>query len=127
MARGLDKRTAGWSAQFQAMDPWAQAKALAQAYEAIIVLKGPDTYISDGDAVVAMTQGTPALAKAGTGDALAGIISALLAQQVPALDACVLGATLHAEAGSIAARKWAELSVIPEDVVQAIPEAIAAL
>ncbi|WP_274542577.1 NAD(P)H-hydrate dehydratase, partial [Eggerthella sinensis] len=71
-------------------DPCALAKALSLAYGVIAVVKGPVTYISDGDETVRMAHGTPALAKAGTGDVLAGMIGALLAQGLDPLEAAVL-------------------------------------
>ena len=61
-------------------DPCALAEALSLAYGVIAVVKGPVTYLSDGEQTVRMAHGTPALAKAGTGDVLAGMTAALLAQ-----------------------------------------------
>lgn len=106
---------------FAQLDQRVQAAALAKSYGAVVVLKGPDTVISDGMDSYVMTEGTSALAKAGTGDVLAGIISALLAQGMDAFDACVLGTTVHARAGIEAARQVGPISACPEDVVSAIP------
>lgn len=80
--------------------PAALARALAEAYGAVVALKGPVTFIAspDGTAEV-MDRGTSALAKAGTGDVLAGMIGALLAQGLDPRDAAALGCALHAEAG----------------------------
>jgi hydroxyethylthiazole kinase-like uncharacterized protein yjeF len=100
------------------------AEELAWEYGAIVVLKGPNTVVSDGEHSFAMTEGTAALAKAGTGDVLAGMVAALLAQGMGALDACVLGATLHARAGVAAAVELTDICVTPEDVIDAIPAAI---
>lgn len=105
-------------------DPQRLAKALSLATQAVVVLKGPDTHISDGKRDECMTAGTPALAKAGTGDVLAGMIAALLAQGVDAFDAARLGSTLHALAGVAAGEIHTEISVAAEDVIAAIPEAI---
>ena len=88
---------------------------------------GPATYISDGETVVRMSDGTPALAKAGTGDVLAGMAAALIAQKLAPVDACVLAATLHARAAQAAAKRLTSICVVAEDVVAAIPEAIASL
>ena len=107
--------------------PEQLAATLANATGAIVVLKGPDTYVSDGKRVVPMREGTPALAKAGTGDVLAGMISSLLAQGVNPLDAGVLGAMLHARAGVIAAQTYTVVGVTPEDAIEAIPAAICSL
>lgn len=104
--------------------PAVLAQRLARAYCCIVALKGPDTFVSDGEQVVVVRSGTPALAKAGTGDVLAGMIGALLAQGVGSLDAAVLGATLHAEAGRVAADRVTSICVVPEDVIEGIPQAI---
>ncbi len=119
LARGLD---AG-----EGLDLEALAGALTQAYGMVVALKGPDTYICDGQRGYCMTEGTVALAKAGTGDVLAGAIGALLAQGVSAFEACVLGCTLHARAGVAAAERLGDVSVAAEDVAEALPEVIRAL
>ncbi|WP_165171846.1 NAD(P)H-hydrate dehydratase [Adlercreutzia sp. ZJ242] len=108
----------------QALEPAALACELARAWRCVVALKGPDTFVSDGAQVVAVRQGTPALAKAGTGDVLAGMVGALLAQGLRAVDACVLGVTLHAEAGRAAAAELTDICVTPEDVIEAIPQAV---
>ncbi len=101
-----------------------RAQALASAYRCVVALKGSDTYLSDGKRTVVMLQGTAALAKAGTGDVLAGMIGALLAQNVNPLDACVAGTTVHAKAGCDAADRLGDISVTAEDVIASIPSVI---
>ena len=108
-------------------EPAKQAPALALALNATVVLKGPDTFVSDGRRTEAVTIGTPALAKAGTGDVLAGMAAALLAQGAPAFDAAFTGATLHALAGVAAAETLTDIATCPEDVIESIPLAIKAL
>ena len=115
------------SLYLEAETPEALASTLAQFTGAIVVLKGPDTFIAAERRVYPMREGTPALAKAGTGDVLAGMISALLAQGVDCTGAAVLGATLHARAGAIAAEAFTEIGVTAEDVIDAIPGAIRTL
>lgn len=108
------------------------AQQLADAYGATIVLKGADTFLArtrgakqDADDVVWLMQaGTAALAKAGTGDVLAGMVGALLAQGMDQMDAAKLATSLHAEAGRCAAARLTDVSVMATDVAQAIPEAI---
>ena len=80
------------------------------------LVKGPKSFISDGEIVAVMGEGTPALAKAGTGDVLAGMLGALLAQGLASFDACVLAATLHARAGRLAASELTERCVVAEDL-----------
>lgn len=108
-------------------DPARLARLIALAYGATAVLKGPDTFVSDGDRTVLVAEGSSALAKAGTGDVLAGMVGALLAQGLDSLDAGVLAAALHARAGRIAAARLTPICVVAEDVLESLPDAIAAL
>lgn len=104
------------------------AVGLARAYQALVVLKGPITFIADAEGIVeTMDRGTAALAKAGTGDVLAGIIGALLAQGLAPRDAAALGCALHAEAGRAAAQELTEICVSAEDVIAALPQAVRAI
>ena len=105
-------------------NPEKLAAGLSLATQAIVVLKGPDTFISNGKRTECMTAGTPALAKAGTGDVLAGMIASLLAQGMDPLGAALLGTKLHALAGKAAADLYTDISVVAEDVITAIPQAI---
>jgi hydroxyethylthiazole kinase-like uncharacterized protein yjeF len=98
--------------------------AAAQA-AAVVVLKGDDTLIAAADGSVAVSPGaSPALATAGTGDVLAGVIAALLAQGLDAFTAAAAGVWMHAEAGRQAARTLgAAEGVIATDVIAALPAA----
>ena len=100
------------------------AVALARELHAVVVLKGPQTFVSDGGRTEMLDAGTPALAKAGTGDVLAGMVGALLAQGFDAFDASCLAVYLHGRAGACAAERFTEISVCAEDVVEFISAAI---
>ena len=106
----------------------AFARSLALCYESIIVLKGADTVIASPDPdhhpTEVVTCGTAALAKAGTGDVLAGLIGGLMAQDMDPFDACVLGVTLHARAGVIASERYGIVSTCAEEVLASLPAAI---
>ena len=104
--------------------PIIEAHELARQLHAVVVLKGPNTYIADGEDVIEMPFGTPALAKAGTGDVLAGVIGALLAQGIAPMRACLLGTALHARAGIAAAADLSDIAVTAEDVIDYLPQAI---
>ncbi len=108
-------------------DPARLAWLLACAYGVVAVVKGSETWISDDDEIVCMDEGTPALAKAGTGDVLAGVIGALLAQGLAPFDAAYLGAVLHARAGRAAADRLTDICVTAEDVIAALPNAVCGL
>lgn len=92
-----------------------------------VVLKGAGTITSDGNRHVVNTSGTPALATAGTGDVLAGMIGALLAQGLPPLEAGALGAYVHGRAGEAAASELTPLCVNAEDLPDYVPVAVMGL
>jgi hydroxyethylthiazole kinase-like uncharacterized protein yjeF len=98
-------------------------RAASKAAQAVVVLKGDDTLIAAPDGRVAVSPGgSPALATAGTGDVLTGVISALLAQGLDAFTAAAAGVWMHAEAGREAARRvGAPEGVIASDVIAALP------
>jgi NAD(P)H-hydrate epimerase len=97
---------------------------LAQELDAIIVAKGPTTLITDGTRHTLSSEASPALAKAGTGDVLAGVISGLLAQGISAMDAAILGVRIHSRAGMLAEQKQGCRSVTALDVIEALPAAV---
>ena len=105
-------------------DPAELSRLLSLVYGAIVLVKGPKSYVSDGEQIAVVSDGSAALAKAGTGDVLAGMIGALLAQGADPFDACVIGATLHAWAGRAAAADLTETCVVAEDVPRYLPAAI---
>jgi NAD(P)H-hydrate epimerase len=90
---------------------------------AVVVLKGDDTLIVAPSGAVAVSPGsTPALATAGTGDVLTGVIAALLAVGLEPFTAATAGVWLHAEAGREAARRQgANEGVVASDVIAALP------
>lgn len=90
----------------------------------VVVLKGAGTVTSDGRRHVVNTSGTPALATAGTGDVLAGMVGALLAQGLSSYGAGALGVYLHGRAGEAAARELTPLCVNAEDVPDHVPAAV---
>lgn len=98
----------------------------AAAWGHIVVLKGAFTVIAapDGRAAV-IPVASAALARAGTGDVLAGLVGGLRAQGVPAYEAGVAGAWIHAQAGLVAAeRVGAEASVLAGDVMESIGDVL---
>ena len=76
------------------------ARALSQKFNAVAILKGAGSLIASPDGRVSRCdQGHPAMATAGLGDVLAGLVGALLAQGMPAYEASCLAVWLHATAG----------------------------
>jgi ADP-dependent NAD(P)H-hydrate dehydratase / NAD(P)H-hydrate epimerase len=105
-----------------------KAHRLAHAREAVglsgavVLLKGDDTIVAAPGGLVAINRGaTPALATAGTGDVLSGLIGALLAKGLPGFEAAALGALAHALAGMAAAERHGADHVVAGDVIDALP------
>lgn len=92
-----------------------------------VVLKGAGTVISGRGRQIINLSGTPALATAGTGDVLAGITGAFLAQGLGPLDAGALAAYLHGRAGEAAAAELTPVCVTAEDIPEYLPVAMAEL
>ena len=103
------------------------ARITSQTFECITVLKGHNTIVTNGDKIYTNTTGNSALAKAGTGDVLTGIIAGLLSQKVPSYQAAMLGVYLHGLAGDIASEDYTRYSVLASDVIEYIPFAISEL
>lgn len=97
-------------------------------YQCHILLKGPKTLIFDGKTKWVVASGTRALAKAGTGDVLTGIIAGLMAQRLSSLEAMKLGAYLHGKASQLwISSRRDYLSLLASDLVDLIPSAISRL
>jgi ADP-dependent NAD(P)H-hydrate dehydratase / NAD(P)H-hydrate epimerase len=100
----------------------ASAREAARAAGAIVVLKGDDTIVTDGERVAVNALSAPALATAGTGDVLSGIVAAMLARGLDPFDAACAAVIAHARAGrDAAARIGTTESVIATDVIDSIP------
>lgn len=105
------------------------AKRFSQQWGHVVVLKGAFTVIAGPDGQEAVIPvATPALARAGTGDVLAGLIVGLRAQGVDAFSAAVAGAWIHAHAGLMAADVFGNTaSVLAEDVLDSVIDVITGL
>ncbi len=96
--------------------------------QAIVVLKGDDTLVAGPDGRVAVNRGgASALATAGTGDVLSGVIGAFLAKRVDPFHAACGGVLVHSRAGLQTAREIGPEGVIASDVIAGLPHARASL
>lgn len=100
------------------------AQALARQTDAIVVLKGAGTVIADAQRCWINPTGGPALASAGTGDVLAGMIAALLAQGYPTVEAVLAAVWLH---GRAADEFGADIGLIAGDVAPRAAQVLASL
>jgi len=105
----------------------AIAREYAREWGHVVVLKGAVSVVADPERKTAIIPiATSALATAGTGDVLAGMIAGLAAQGIESYAAAITGCWLHARAGQKAAeRLGCEASVTAGDLLQMIPAVIA--
>jgi len=105
------------------------AQKYAKEWGHVVVLKGAFTVIAAPDGkMTVIPVASPALARAGTGDVLAGLIVGLRAQGLDAYSAAVAGAFIHAEAGLIAAEDLGTTaSVLASDILNSIPDVMSEL
>jgi len=104
----------------------ACARAAADRASAIVVLKGDDTLVVEPgeQGRVGVSRGdAPALATAGTGDVLSGVIGALLARGVEPFDAACAGVELHRRAGRLAGARVGVEGTMARDVIALLPYA----
>ena len=107
-------------------DRVAAARELAARSGSVVLLKGRRTVVADPDGRAAINvTGGPQLATAGTGDVLAGVIGALVAQGLPAWEAAVAGAWMHGRAAS--SGTGAGGGLVAGDLVDALPSVLADL
>ncbi len=103
-------------------DRMSAARSLAEASDCVVVLKGPTTFVAAPDGRLRVVRsGTSALATAGTGDVLAGIIGASIARGHDAFEAAALGAFVHGLAGARLAR-YARAGDLPAAVAAVLSE-----
>lgn len=96
--------------------------ALVASSGGVVVLKGHRTLVGDGDRTFENRTGNPGMATGGSGDVLAGLLGALLAQGLPVYDAACFGVHVHGRAGDKVARRLGETGLIASDLPPAIAE-----
>ncbi len=97
---------------------FAAVKQLAQKYAATALLKGNGTLVSSGSETTLIAAGNPAMATAGMGDVLTGIVAGFIGQGMPGQRAAITAATLHACAGDTASEQYGR-GLIASDVIEA--------
>lgn len=108
-------------------EKFIKAMAFSKQYHAIVVMKGAPTYIIDGKIVYQNTTGNAALATAGSGDVLTGIITSLVAQSYQPIDAAILGVYLHGLTADIALPQTGYQSFIASDIIHYLGSAFISL
>ena len=103
------------------VDRPAAAAALAEELGCIVLLKGHETLITDGQVCWRNRTGNAGLAVGGSGDVLAGIIVSLLGQGLEPLTAAAVAAWLHGAAGDACAAALGQYGMLPTDMLEALP------
>ena len=104
------------------------ARSKAQEWQVTLVLKGACTIIAEPDGHIRINWlANPALATAGTGDVLAGMIAGLLAQKITPFDAASAGVYLHTAAAELVSAEIGHAGLLASDLLPKIPRAIARL
>ena len=102
-------------------DRMASAAAMAEAMNCILLLKGHESCITDGKRGYRNQTGNPGMAVGGSGDVLAGMITALLGQGIAPLEAAATAAWLHGAAGDLCARDLGQYGMLPSDMLNVLP------
>lgn len=117
---GEMQRLSGVSAKDRAGQIEA-AYEYARSTDSVLLLKGSQTFITDGQSRWFNTTGNPGMASGGSGDCLTGIIASLLGQKYSPWDAARLGAYLHGLAGDLAAEAIGEAGIVATDLIKYLP------
>lgn len=102
-------------------DRLASAVTAAKELNCIILLKGHQTLITDGETVYQNQTGNPGMATGGSGDVLAGVIVSLIGQGLDPLEATAAAAWLHGKTGDLCAAEIGQYGMLPTDLLCALP------
>jgi len=98
-------------------------KEFALRYNLTLVLKGPNTLVTDGKNIFENETGNPGMATAGSGDVLTGIIASLIGQGLDCFSAGKLGVYLHGVAADFAVKDKTQNCLIASDIIEYLPKA----
>ncbi len=120
----LERLIGNWDSEDEKLQ---RTIAFSLKHEVIIVMKGAPTHIIDGETVYKNTTGNAALATAGSGDVLTGMIASLMAQSYEPVDAAILGVYLHGVTATIKIVETGSESFIASDIIATIGNAFLTL
>jgi hydroxyethylthiazole kinase-like uncharacterized protein yjeF len=113
----LERLMGTWKNDF---DKLKKAKAFSKRWDIILVIKGAHTITIYENKGYVNSTGNPGMATAGSGDVLTGMITGLLAQGYPPLNAAIFGVYLHGRAGDIAVESLGYQALIATKIIDAI-------
>ena len=109
-----------WKDDFEKLD---KLLTLSKKYKLVVVLKGAYTVIAFQGELFFNTTGNPALATAGSGDVLTGVITGLIAQQYTPIDAAILGVYLHGKTADLAMNSMVYETFTASDSIEYLSDA----
>ncbi|MBC2840239.1 NAD(P)H-hydrate dehydratase [Robiginitalea sp. SC105] len=116
----LQRLIGEWKDDFEKL---AKARDFAKKHQCILLIKGAYTVILGEGKGFVNSSGNPGMATAGSGDVLCGMLTALIAQGYPPLEAAVFGVYLHGRAGDLAAASSGQESLTARGIIRAIGSA----
>ena len=97
------------------------AESFAREMGVVLLLKGHETIITNGQQTYVNGTGNPGMAVGGCGDVLSGMIVSLLGQGIEPLEAAAAAAWLHGKAGDVCAQELGQYGMLPTDMLRALP------
>lgn len=116
----FERLVGAWKNDYEKL---AKLRAFAKKYRVIVILKGAYTAIAAPGMLYFNSSGNPALATAGTGDVLSGMITGLMAQGYPTLQASIFAVYLHGRTADIAMKDMVFETFVASDIIHYLPEA----
>lgn len=110
-------RLLGTSVELVNQDRYKAVYDLQKKCGGVVLLKGAGTLVCDGNSIMVIQEGSPAMASGGMGDLLTGIIAALRAEGLSQLAATIAGACIHGRAGYLAGKIGGEIGTIASDLL----------
>ena len=102
-------------------DRMESAAEMARELGCVMLLKSHHTCVTDGTHAYLNTTGNPGMAVGGSGDVLAGIVTALAGHHIPPLEAAACGAWVHGAAGDECAARLGQYGMLPTDMLEVLP------
>ena len=116
----LERLLGKWKDDYHKLE---KIQKFTKKHQVVLVVKGANTIIAKQEKLYFNTTGNPALATAGSGDVLTGMITGLIAQNYPPFEASVLGVYLHGLTADIAMQKQTYETLIASDIIENLANA----
>lgn len=106
------------------LKPESFAQEVSLKYDLVMTLKSHQTVVADKSDLYVNSTGNPGMSVGGSGDVLSGIIATFVSQKISGFKAAQYGVYLHGLAGDEAAEKYTQVSMLPRDIINCIPDVL---